>query len=53
MALVVACLMPFAVLWSLNTLFHLAIPYTIKTWVAVLLLVLAVRGNVKVKKDQK
>lgn len=25
---------PFILLWSLNTLFHLAVPYTARTWFA-------------------
>jgi hypothetical protein len=29
---------PFAIVWSLNTLFMLAIPYTIETWLAVFIL---------------
>ena len=29
---------PFIIIWSLNTLFALAIPYTIKTWFAMLIL---------------
>lgn len=28
---------PLALLWALNTLFALAIPYTIKTWAAALI----------------
>jgi len=42
---------PFLTIWSLNTLFPvLAIPYTFDTWCAVVLLGLAVRGNVIAKK---
>ncbi len=32
---------PFAIIWALNTLFPLAIAYTFKTWLAVLVLVAA------------
>jgi len=36
---ILVLLMPLAVLWSLNTLFPvLAIPYTLETWLAVILL---------------
>ena len=44
---------PFALLWSLNTLFpSLAIPYTLKTWAAsfIIGIYIAVRG-VPYKKD--
>lgn len=34
LAFIVLC--PFAVLWGLNTLFALAIPYTLHTWGAVM-----------------
>ena len=37
---------PFVTIWSLNTLFPaLAIPYTFSTWIAVIWLGMAVRGN--------
>lgn len=35
---------PFLLIWSMNTLFALSIPYTLKTWVAALLLAGAVGG---------
>ena len=36
---ILVLLMPLAVIWSLNTLFPvLAIPYTLETWLAVILL---------------
>ena len=42
---------PFLTIWSLNTLFPvLAIPYTLETWAAVILLGGALRANVEVKK---
>lgn len=34
---------PLATLWSVNTLFHLAIPYTGWTWLAAALLLLSLR----------
>jgi len=37
---------PFVTIWSLNTLFPaLAIPYTFSTWLAVIWIGMAVRGN--------
>lgn len=42
---------PFLTIWSLNTLFPaLVIPYTIDTWLAVILLSAAIRSNVSFKK---
>ena len=42
---------PILVIWSLNTLFPaLAVPYTLETWAAVVLLGGALRGNVTVKR---
>ena len=42
---------PLLTIWSMNTLFlALAIPYTLETWAAVVLLGAAVRANVKVNK---
>jgi hypothetical protein len=45
---------PVLVLWSWNTLFGAlyAIPYTVWTWLAVLIIGVFIRGNVKItKKD--
>jgi hypothetical protein len=45
---------PILVLWSWNTLFGTlyAIPYTVWTWLAVLIIGVFIRGNVKItKKD--
>ena len=39
---------PLAVIWALNTLFGMAIPYAFKTWLAVLVLTMVVGGS-KVK----
>lgn len=36
---------PFASIWALNTLFGLAIPFTVKTWFAAMLLGLAIGGR--------
>ncbi len=38
LAIIAIALGPLALLWSLNTLFGLGIAYTLKTWVAALLL---------------
>ena len=48
--LAVIVIAPLGLIWSLDTLFGLAIPYTLKTWTATLvLLALTVnaRGNTK------
>lgn len=37
-------LFPLMVIWSLNTLFGFTIAYSFKTWVAVLILISAIRG---------
>jgi hypothetical protein len=43
---------PWITIWAMNTLFPaLAIPYTLETWAATILLGMALRGNVSVKKD--
>lgn len=48
----VVILAPFLTIWSLNVLFpSLAIPYSLETWAAVILLSAAVRSNVTMKKD--
>lgn len=44
-------LMPIFTIWALNVLFPvLAIPYTLETWSAVILLGMFFRANVTVKK---
>ena len=48
---VMIVLMPFAAIWSLNTLFPvLAIPYTLETWSAIILIGMFLKGNVTVRK---
>jgi hypothetical protein len=42
---VVAALGPLLVIWSLNTLFALAIPFTIETWSAVIILGMFLKGD--------
>ena len=43
---------PLLTIWSLNTLFPaLAIPYSLETWAAIVLLGAAVRANVRVNKN--
>ena len=46
-ALVVALLVlsPLAIIWALNTLFLLAIPYNFWTWLAVVVLLLLLGGS--------
>jgi hypothetical protein len=45
---------PVLVLWSWNTLFGslYAIPYTVWTWLAVLIIGVFIRGDVKITKKQ-
>jgi hypothetical protein len=45
LALVAIVLMPFAAIWSLNTLFALTIPFTFDTWCAAVVLSGIVSGN--------
>jgi len=40
---------PLAVIWSLNTLFSLSIPYDFYTWLAVIVLGVFTRANISVK----
>lgn len=47
LAIVVLILfMPLAVIWALNTLFTLSIPYTFWTWLAVVVMSLFARSGV-------
>lgn len=48
----VVFLVPFAVIWALNTLFALGIPYTIWTWLA-MLFVTGTFGKTSVKRINK
>lgn len=53
-ALVIALIIlgPLATIWAMNTLFPtLAIPYTVWTWLAVVVLGGVVKSNVTVKRD--
>ena len=45
--LVIACIIfgPLLGIWSLNALFPVAIPYTFKTWFAMLIVMGAVKGS--------
>jgi hypothetical protein len=46
LVVVLGILGPFLTIWSLNTLFPaLAIPFTLETWAAVILLGIAIRGD--------
>lgn len=42
-------LLPIGVIWSLNTLFALSIPFTFETWLAVFILSAAVKTQVTTK----
>jgi hypothetical protein len=44
---------PFLLIWSLNTLFGLAIPFTFKTWFASLILGAAVKGGASASSSSK
>lgn len=47
----VAIVAPFLTIWSLNTLFPvLAIPFSLDTWAAIILLGMFLKGNVTVNK---
>lgn len=49
--LAVAIIAPFLTIWSLNTLFPvLAIPFTLDTWAAIILIGMFLKGNVTVNK---
>jgi hypothetical protein len=51
LAIIVVLVGPILTIWSANTLFpSLAIPYTIETWVAVIILGAFFRANVSIKK---
>jgi hypothetical protein len=41
----IAALGPLLVIWSLNTIFVLAIPFTLETWVAVIILGMFLQGS--------
>ena len=41
----VAALGPLLVIWSLNTLFVFAIPFTLETWAAVIILGMFLKGD--------
>lgn len=46
----IAVLFPFLFIWSVNTLFALAIPYTLETWSAVVLLQIFFKSEISFKK---
>ncbi len=45
LVVVVIVLSPLAIIWALNTLFLLAIPYNFWTWLAVVVLLLLLGGS--------
>jgi hypothetical protein len=46
LALLILIGFPFAIIWSLNTLFQLSIPFTIETWLATTFLQMITFGNI-------
>ena len=49
----VAILFPILVIWALNTLFPvLAIPYTLETWSAIVLLQIFIKSKIEVTKTK-
>lgn len=50
-ALIIIAVYPFVTIWSLNTLFSLAIPYTLETWAATVWLGIATFGRAATKKS--
>jgi len=42
---IVIILGPFTAIWALNTLFHLGIAYTFKTWLSILILSAMITGK--------
>jgi hypothetical protein len=50
--IVIVAIGPLATIWSFNTLFpSLNIPYTIETWIAVVIIGAFIRAKVSIKKD--
>ena len=50
-ALIIIAVYPFITIWSLNTLFGLAIPYTLETWGATVWLGIVTFGRTATKKS--
>lgn len=51
LALLVVALGPLAVIWAINTLFALGIAYTLSTWLAMIVLLVAI-GGISIKYNQ-
>ena len=52
LALVIIAIGPLVTIWAVNTLFPtLVIPYSLETWVAVIILGAFLRANVSIKKS--
>ncbi len=45
MVIAIFILTPFAVIWSLNTLFHTGVPTNLETWAAVAILCVVIGGS--------
>lgn len=39
---------PLTIIWSLNVLFTIGIPYSLETWLSVIILYATIKGNVKI-----
>jgi hypothetical protein len=48
---VLAVITPLVVIWALNTLLSLGIAYTVWTWLAVIILLGAFKGELKISKE--
>lgn len=48
----IAVIFPLLIIWSVNTLFALTIPYTLETWSAVVLLQMFFKTSISYKKDK-
>lgn len=49
----IAVVFPLLIIWAMNTLFSLAIPYTLETWSAVVLLQIFFKTSISYKKDKR
>ena len=47
---VTALMIPFALIWSINTLFETHILYTFKTWLSCYILIFSIHGIIKIRK---
>lgn len=45
LVVLVAVLLPYAVIWAINTIFNTTIPFTFWTWLAMLILLIVTRSE--------